>query len=149
MYNRGLTITTKVDVAMCLIKPMTRGTMKRISEPVESNESESESDFDMSETEETHAVENEDHDYVPRPAKKFCCNLAHSSIGSNDKSASEPEETNAAHDVTMPVKKICSTLAPSSIGSNDKSADLNPHGGSSKRFQFKKSDAKGKGVKKC
>ena len=47
----------------------------------------------------------------------------------------------------MPAKKICSTLAPSSIGSNDKSADLNPHGGSSKRLQFKKSDAKGKGVK--
>ena len=86
MYNRGLTITTKVDVAMCLIKPMTRGTMKRISEPVESNESESGSDFDMSEPEETNDAD-EDHDYVPRPVKKFCCNLAHSSIGSNDKSA--------------------------------------------------------------
>ena len=145
MYNRGLTITTKVDVAMCLIKPMTRGTMKRISEPVESNESES--DFDMSETEETHADADEDHDYVPRPAKKLCCNLAHSSIGSNDKSASEPEETNDADDVTMPAKKIRSTLAPSSIGSNDKSTNLNPIGGSSKRFQSKKSDAKGKGVK--
>ena len=41
----------------------------------------------------------------------------------------------------------CYTLAPSSIGSNDKSANLNPVGGSSKRFQFKKSDANGKGVK--
>ena len=41
----------------------------------------------------------------------------------------------------------CYTLASSSIGSNDKSANLNPLGGSSKRFQFKKSDANGKGVK--
>ena len=151
MYNRGLTITTKLDVAMCLIKPKPRGGMKRISESVEASESvessDSESDFDMSEPEETNADADEDHDYVPRPAKKFCCNLAHSSIGSNDKSASEPEETNADDDVTMPVKKICSTLAPPSIGSNDKSTNLNPLGGSSKRFQFKKSDAKGKGVK--
>ena len=151
MYNRGLTITTKLDVAMCLIKPKPRGGMKRISESVEASESvessDSESDFDMSEPEETNDDADEDHDYVPRPAKKFCCNLAHSSIGSNDKSASEPEETNAADDVAMPVKKICSTLAPPSIGSNDKSTNLNPLGGSSKRFQFKKSDAKSKGVK--
>ena len=145
MYNRGLTITEKLDVAMCLIKPKTRGGMKRIIEPVESNDSESESDLDMSEPEETNADADEDHDYVPRPAKKICCTLAHSSIGSNDKSASEPEETNAADDVPMPVKKIRSTLAPSSIGS--KSAIVNPLGGSSKRFQFKKSDTNGKGVK--
>ena len=151
MYNRGLTITTKLDVAMCLIKPKPRGGMKRISESVEASvsveSSDSESDFDMSEPEETNDDADEDHDYVPRPAKKFCCNLAHSSIGSNDKSASEPEETNAADDVAMPVKKICSTLAPPSIGTNDKSTNLNPLGGSSKRFQFKKSDAKSKGVK--
>lgn len=141
MYNRGLTITTKLDVAMCLIKPKIRGGMKRISESVES--SDSESDFDMTEPEETNA--DEDHDYVPRPAKKICCTLAHSSIGSNDKSESEPEEANAGDDVPMPVKKIRSTLAPSSIGS--KSAIVNPLGGSSKRFHFKKSDINGKGVK--
>ena len=113
MYDPGMTTGTKVDVALCLMKPKPNSGMKRVFEPIEDDsEDDSEDDFDLDDSEaewsepEEEAT-NEDHDYVPVPKKS---------------------------------KKISPAPSKSGIAPNDKSTNFDPLEGSStgKKFKFKK-----------
>jgi hypothetical protein len=83
MYDPGMTTGTKVDVALCLMKPKPNAGRKRVFEPIESD-----TEAEWSEPEEE--ATNEDHDYVPvsKKSKKICSPPApsRSGIAPNDKS---------------------------------------------------------------
>ena len=85
MYDPGMTTGTKVDVALCLMKPKPNAGRKRVFEPIE-DDSEDDSEAEWSEPEEE--ATNEDHDYVPVPkkSKKISPAPSKSGIAPNDKS---------------------------------------------------------------
>ena len=85
MYDPGMTTGTKVDVALCLMKPKPNAGRKRVFEPIE-DDSEDDSEAEWSEPEEE--ATNEDHDYVPVPkkSKKISPAPSRSGIAPNDKS---------------------------------------------------------------
>ena len=80
MYDPGMTTGTKVDAALCLMKPKANAGRKRIFESLDSD-----TEAEWSEPEED---TNEDHDYapVPKKSKKVSPAPSRSGIAPNDKS---------------------------------------------------------------
>ena len=74
MYDPGMTTGTKVDVALCLMKPKPNAGRKRIFESIEDDSEddlEDDSEAEWSEPEEE--ATNEDHDYDPNKVDITYC----------------------------------------------------------------------------